>query len=318
MEDKQTQEVDMIDIVKSTSCFFFQKIGVFFTNILRITYNYKLALLIIIILAGVGAFYKTSGSRRTFKGDLTLKINAGTSYMVADMMNELNEFVKHNDNEGLAEALKISKDEAENVDFIKSYYSIAINKDSTRSIVDYDNHYDIEDTLNLRVKNKLTISLGLKDRQLFGKMQSTIIDYINSNNYLKELHQKKLEALRQREKIIDCDLNRLDSLQKQQFFKNQKNEVYLSNLTELHSGKQDLFYVDKQNLLDKKETLLENLASNVEPTAILNPFHPSAVSNVSFVRQFVKNFLMGYVLFLIVGAFIKYRKDIKKYLTKEE
>ncbi|MCQ2207780.1 MAG: hypothetical protein MJZ02_06155 [Paludibacteraceae bacterium] len=320
MEEKQSQELDMLDIMskcKDAASCCYDAICSFVTCILRLTYGYKFLFLIALIAAGALSYYMTSGNRRVYKGDLALKVNAGTSYMIADLMEELNEFVKYHDTKALSEALNISEDEASNLCHIKSYYYIAINKDSTRAIIDYARRYELEDTLNTRVKDKLVVSVGLKDRDQFAKMQSTITSYINSNAYLKDLHELHVANLKQKEQVINCDLNRLDSLQSYQFFKNKKQDLYLTNMTELRTGKQDLFYNDKLCLLDKRQSLEDELAGNNGIITVMSPFHPTAVSSESFIKKFLVYGCAFYILFLICTAVFKNRKKILDYLKEE-
>lgn len=320
MEEKQSQEVDMLDIMskcKEAAAYCYDLISSFATSILRLTYGYKFLFLIALIAAGALSCYLTSGSRRIYKGDLAIKINAGTSYLISDMMEELNNFVKHNDTKALAEALNINEDEANNICYIKSYFYIAINNDSTRSIIDYAKRYEIEDTLNTRVKDKLVVSVGLKNRENFGKLQNTLSAYINCNEYLNNLRNMHVANLKQREQVIDCDLNRLDSLQSYQFFKNKKQDLYLTSMTELRAGKQDLFYNDKQSLLDKKQSLEEELAGNNGIITIISPFHPSAVNHESFFKKFLILGFAFYVIFLISTALYKNRKKIHEFLKEE-
>lgn len=320
MEEKQSQELDMFELMircKEVASRCYCIACSFFTNILRLTYGYKFLFLTSLIAAGALAYYKTSGDRRIYRGEMALKINAGTSYTIADMMNELDNFVYLNDSKALAEALKISEEEAMQVAHVKSFFYIAINRDSTRAIIDYNGRYDIEDTLNIRVKDKLVISVGLKDRDMFEKMQNTITSYINRNEYLNLLHAKHIENLRQRENVINCDLSRIDSLQDQQFFKETKPEIYLFNKTQLRTGQQDLFYNDKQNLLDKKQTLEEQLAGNNTIVTIMSPFHPTAVSSVSFLKKFLIYGFVFYILFLICATVYKNRAKIHEYLKEK-
>ena len=317
MEEKQSQELDMLELMskcKEVAAYCSSAICSFVTSILRLTYGHKFLFIISLVAAGALAYYKTSGNRRIYKGELALKINAGTSYTIADMMNELDNFVYHNDTKALSEALGISEDEARQISHVRSFFYIAINRDSTRSIIDYSSHYDIEDILNTRVKDKLVVSVGLKDRDLFGKMQNTLTSYINRNEYLNLLRDKHIENLRQREKVIDCDLNRIDSLQRQQFFKEKAPEFYLTNRTELRTGRQDLFYNDKQNLLDKKETLEEKLAGNNSIVTVMSPFHPTAVNYETFLKKFIIYGIFFYILFLVCTALFKYRGTIHEYL----
>lgn len=321
MEEKQSQEIDMLNIIDKAKCAALQcaeLLGSLFTRVIRLTYRYKILFLITMVAAVALSYYMTSGNHKVYRADMSLKLNAGTSYTVADMMNELNDFIKHDDDEGLAEALKIDRETAKGITFVESYYYIAINQDSTRSIIDFSESYDIDDTLNTRVKDKIVVSLGLKDRSKFGKMQETLTTYINNNEFLKILHQKRLSNLQQRENIIECDLKRLDSLQNKQFFQNEKTEVYLSNRTEIRSGKQDLFYNDKQNLLDKKEKLENELSANENVVTVITPFHPSAVSHNSFLLKTVIYCILFYLLFIVLTAAFKNKKKIMAYLKEDK
>lgn len=308
--------IDMLGKIKESTIYCIKKFGDFIAYILRLTYAYKLLFFLTILLAVGITIYNNTGNRKIYKGELALKINAGTAFTLTDMVNELNNFVKIKDYEGLAEALRITTEDAKSVAFIKSFYYIAINNDSTRTVIDYRGHYDVGDTTNTRVKNQIIISLGLNDRSLFPKMQTSITNYFESNEYLKEVHAMRLSNLLQREEIINKDIEKLDSLQNKQFFHSPKTEVYLTNITELRSGKQDLFYKDKQILLEMKRDLEYELAGNEGITTTVNPFHPTTVSYETPIKLFVIIFGVLYFAFIIIASIIKYRKRIIEFLNE--
>lgn len=317
MEDKNSQEVDMIDIlakIKEYASTCIGRLCTLATYVIRLTYAYKYAFALVILAAvGLTLFYNSAG-RRVYRGDATLKINAGTSYIIADLVNELNGFTENKDSKGLAEVLNISETEAEKVSFLRSFYLIAVNKDSTRTVIDYNQKYAIDDTSNVRVKDRLVISLGLKDRSLYPKMQATLAAFLNNNEYLKELYELRLSNLMQREEIINSDIAKLDSLQNKQFFQTPKNELYLTNITELRAGKQDLFYKDKQNLLDMKADLETDLAGLDGIIKVISPFHPSSKPCHSHAKVLFYIFGMLYLIFLLAATAYKYRGEIKGYL----
>ncbi|MBQ0030372.1 MAG: hypothetical protein KBT32_08050 [Bacteroidales bacterium] len=313
------EEVNMLEMLTAAwnkICAFFSNIKKIVYSILRLTYRHKISFVIFLAVGIALAIFQTTGNRRVYQGDTRVRFNAGTSFVASDLISELNNFVKTNDKEALAEALKIDVNTAEKISFIKSFYYIAINGDSTRNMVDFDVKYKLEDTTNIPMNDRLVISLGMTDRSKFAEMQTALSNYFNENPYFRKEFERNYATFKLREEVLDNDLLRLDSLQQIQFFKNQKSEIYLTNITQLRSGMQDLYYNDKQSIINKKEANHILMPVTEEVMSVISPFHPSTKPYKAAKNLAIIYIAALYALFLLVFSFIENKRRIVEFLNK--
>ncbi len=277
-------------------------------SLLKLTYQYR-QLFAVMIIATLGAgYFLSSGNRRVYRGDFTAKLNAGDANLIAAEMSTLNGFVKARDYQGLSEALRLKSADAEQIAFIKTYYFVNINRDSSNCPADYSQKYAADDTTNLRCMDQIVISVGLKDRRLFGEMQQVIVDHFNSNPYLqskKDLHKKIIETTAHN---IDQDLSRLDSLQNIEFFDKKDKDLYLTDKTTIRSGKQDLYYGDKLELMHRKQQMEKELSEADNVMNVITPFTPAGKPTNTFLKTTAPLLGAAYLLFLLIALLHKRRK----------
>lgn len=317
MNENNKQEIDLLDLLNNMCCsikgaaiWLAKTLG----NTLRLTYSYKW-LFILCMAFGLGwAIYETSGPRTMYRGDLTLRLNCGNLSLYSEQIEQLNKFIKNKDTEGLAEALNINTQQATKIGFIKTYYFVAPNKDSSSSFVDYYQKYDAGDTLNTRQKDKIVISIGLRDRRLYPAMQKVITSYFNQNQYLQSLNNTHRKNLMEQEQAIELDLNRLDSLQRIEFFNKKNSDLYLTDRTTIRSGQRDLYYNDKQQLMRMKKLMETDLSTGDGVVSIISPFHPTAKAYVGICKALPCRLAEVYLMFVLLALLLKYRKQIINYL----
>ena len=314
------QEIDLFDIcctTKNIFASFFRGIFDFIAYCLSLLFQYKAIFLPALACVTAWSLYCTTGSRRCYHATLTLRLNAGNSYLAENMINELSDFARKNDNNALADALAISPADAKDIKSIKTHFFIAVNKDSTRSFLDTDDDYKVNDTSNVRVKDMIAIEMGLKARQKFPLMQEALTQYLNSNEYLKELFFINQDNKEEQIELINKDLERIDSLQKKQFFSDKTPEIYLTEKPQIRTGQRDLYYMDKLNLLDKRAEIEELYQNAQSVVTVVSPFHAFSKGHTSFLKMLAINTILLCLLFVIGGSLWRNRANIYERISSK-
>jgi hypothetical protein len=324
MEEKsEKQELDLLILFQKIFNFFFliiKKIVEFFGYLLRLIYRYKYIFLLFIIVAIAISIYKTTGDRKMYKAEIILKVNDGDSFLFSEMINNLNQYIKDNDFTGLARILNTSVENTKKISFLKPYFMIDLNNDSTVDLIDYDNKYELSDTVNIRVSDRIVVSSGIKDINIFPELKKILLDYFNSSKYLVLLNDNRLSQLKEKELFYDRNIRELDSLQRIEYFEKKSNrpEVKMDQTGLLMYSEKQMFYKDKMKILQEKEKVSKELTENSEIVKVIIESQPSSKSINSLSKTFLQYISIFTVLFFIVIILFQNRKCIINYLKNEE
>ncbi|MCB9018320.1 MAG: hypothetical protein WCU80_00430 [Paludibacteraceae bacterium] len=283
--------------------------------LLRKTFKYKW-LLLLFWLAAIGySLFQTTGSRKIYEGDMILSIHDGSSSFYADMLSTLDKYVKDKDSEGLAAALDIPDTLAMKVRYIKPHFLIDVNKDSIYDMVDYSDKYEASDSVYVRMKDGINVTLGMGDVRSFPAMETALVSYFMRNRYLQDLNMSRISYLDEMEKSLKKDLVELDSLQRLEYFERSTNGVNILKDLKINTDKQ-MFYFNKEDILKKKKSVSGDLLSKAEVVSVSKSYQPTFKSVNSKIKVAFGNCLKAYLLFLIVALLFDYRKSILDYLNR--
>lgn len=317
MEDNKEMNIfTMLSKIGMYGLSFLKWIGSYIGKMLQLTYRYKILCAIFIIAATAYAIYQTTGDRKIYKGDMTIAINDGNSFQYAEMVNSLNQYVKDLDSEGLATVLDITDDIAQEVCFLKPHFQIDTNKDSLCDMVDYKDVFQASDTSNVRLRDGLVISVGMKTTDHYKEMEEAIMNYFSKSQYFQDLNMARVAYLSDLQKSLDNDFALIDSLQKIEYFQKNTNGVNLMKDLHINTDKQ-MFYFNKVDILKRKKTIATELAAKQDIAVVTAKFQPTkkAVNKKSIA--IIHNVLFAYAIFLLIALFLKNKKEIMDYLKEK-
>lgn len=296
---------------------FLRWVGAYIGKMLQLTYRYKFLCVIFFAIATALAIYQTTGDRKIYRGDMTIAINDGNSFQYAEMVNSLNQYVKDLDNKGLSQTLNISEEIAKEVCFIKPYFLIDMNKDSICDMVDYDESCQASDTSNVRLKDGLVISVGMKSIDHYNEMEDALMEYFFDNQYFQDLNIARIAYLSDLQKSLDNDFQTIDSLQKIEYFQNNKAGVNILKDFQLNTDKQ-MFYFNKVDILRKKNFIATELTAKQDIAVVTAKFQPTNKAVNGEASAIGRNILYSYLIFILLALFLKNKKEIMDYLKEKK
>ena len=319
-ENKEQQELNLLTVFQKVFSIFFQVIKVvvkFVGYLLQLGYRYKYIFLVFIALAIAYSVYTTQSDRKVYKADFILDVNDGDSFLYSEMIKSLNQYLKDDDPKALVSVLQIPVEKTSKLSFLKSYFMIDMNKDSIPDVIDYDNKYLPSDTVNVRIQDKIVVSMGMRDIAMYQDVENAIVDYFKRNPYLISLHEARIKSLQEKEKLYDKNIVELDSLQRIEYFqKTNIPELKMDPKLVFKTDKQ-MFYHDKLNLLKQKEEIVKELTSKQDIVSVVSRFEPTKKPVNSFAKEFTINIIFALVGCLILSLYWENRKRIITYLRKE-
>lgn len=273
--------------------------------------------LLISIILGFGVSYimmKTSTS--LYSTDLVLKNNAIPNDQLISYINRLQTFGRSS----LSKILDIPEETGQNIAFISAYWIIDKNKDKIPDFVDYANSHDIYDTTDVRMTDRVNISIKIITPQNLDAVRDGLKRYIEANSEFVKMNQLRLDHKKELLERMNIDIQDIDSLQKVEFFEKARESKSKNGNQIIVMQAQpniQLFYRDIHNLYKSKQLLEDDLGLNRELVSVINDFSPATTRVNGFSFYLKKNvpglFLAMLILLVIVANFKKLKEVYQKY-----
>lgn len=175
-----------------------------------------------IIFGGIG-YMLDRASGVSYYSKMLVQPNYGTSFQLYSNVEYYNELAKNRDSLELAEIFNISITEALD---LKSFEITPGPESENEKLLAYDEFIktsdpitvsmmtfkDFKKQVNIYNSLKYEIIVESKQRNIFSKLEESIVKGINFNSYIKTKQSEELISLKQQESDVKESLERLDSL----------------------------------------------------------------------------------------------------------
>jgi hypothetical protein len=275
--------------------------------------------LLVSILLGTGAsLYFQKKSVSLFTSDLVLRTNSVTAADVINHLNRLHRYCNESNIEALVHSMSLEKKEVEKLVDIKGYWLIDRGKDGIPDEVDFTNKFDIHDTLDTRVYNRVNIRVTITGPDAVSYLTKGIISFLNSDSLLVHGNRVRLKNNMELIARLKLDIKELDSLQKIKYFKETNNLQPLDGrqMIFLQEQRTQLVYKDMYSLFEKKQALESEVEIYKDIVTVLSDFSVPArrLNGLSFYAlRTIPAFTMITILVLII---ITKRKKLKEIFNK--
>ncbi|GHT21634.1 hypothetical protein FACS189430_02020 [Bacteroidia bacterium] len=227
------------------------------------------------------------------------------SEVFIDHVNRLSKLKANSD--ALSKYLKINAEDAAKISSIKAYYGIDVNKDRGVDYVDFKESYNPKDTSQARVANYLYLRVAVYDEDIFPKLRSGLLHYINDNAYIKMLFEINMQQKGALISELNAEIAKIDSLQHYQMKQDKANlkDILLTSKPDIK-----LFYSDLLSLYRQKQDLERDTAVFKAPIAIIQNFTPLSLEDRPKSLFAAVAGAIGAVLGLVFALLWQYRKRI--------
>jgi hypothetical protein len=239
--------------------------------------------------------------------------------VVVNSINLLNDLFISSNYSALAGYLKINEDQAKNIKSIKALYGIDVNKDGLADFIDYKETYNPQDTTKQRLSDIFYLKISVYDESVFPILKNSIKSYINSNPYVIENNDVRINQAKSQINILKAEIAKLDSLQTVQYFEIPKTQKSNNNqMIVLNEKDIKLFHEDKIKLNSKILELEKDLAINPEPITVIQDFSQLSKTQ-NPITKYIKIWVpIFFVLGLICALLWQYRKKIWQLIREKQ
>lgn len=318
MEENSSKELNLIDLIamffnwcKRMCKGFLCMCG----NTLRLLCRNLVPTCIILVLSVLLGLYLGSGKRRVYKAEGMAVLNGSIAQTVKEVSYQLES------SSSLAEfttwSSKLALDSAtlHGMRGLESFYVIDYLNDSTPDVIDFKGKHPLDDTLNVRMPNRLYFRMKVKDAKQVPAIQEGILGFFNSNERLRREFDVKRANLEGEVRLITDEINRIDSMATITYLSKPQMQVQLKwNTLLLGEQKRQMLYEDLlylQRLKAKREAELGGCtAPVVMPTGFV--VSPLPVHGRFFYLGLCG--LGGVLAAVLLALLIENRKCIVHYL----
>ena len=222
------------------------------------------------IVAGIGLSYflRTSNasfytSDIVFRNNLVLldmkkgRDNSGTTSELISKINKLHTFCLENNFSALSDALSMKPESVRNISDVSAYWIIDQGKDGIPDYVDYKDNHSVYDTTNIRMQDRLDISIKINSTQDLNLVRDGIIKFIDSDSLYQQRNKVRIRQNHELLTRLNYDIVQLDSLQKVKYFEETRNMKPTTGgqIVFMQEQKTQLVYDNIYALYSKKQLL---------------------------------------------------------------
>jgi hypothetical protein len=317
----RNDEIDLLDLFRRMG----KSLGKMFRVLGRVTLisivfllKNWLALGLSIVL-GVGASYFLKITSDPFyQSELTLKPNSVNNTEISEKIKILQSYILEENIPAVSIALFLKPEAAENLLGIAACWYIDKGPDGIPDFVDYENRFDVKDTTQVRMKDRILIYVRTKAPLELPDLRDGILKYFNSDSLYQQRNKVRFIQNNEFRNRLDYDILQLDSLQKIIYFEETKSRQPQNGgqMIFLQEQKTQLIYEDVQTLYRRKQSIEADLILYNDIVTVIHDFTiPIKRMNGGF--YYAKKIVPWiFILTLLVSITVANRKKIKEVFEK--
>lgn len=167
------------------------------------------------------SFYLSKTSPSLYTSDMVVRSNLNINDQMISYINRLQTV----DKKTLASVLGLSELTSRNIASIGAYWIIDRNHDKIPDNVDYSNSHDVYDTTDVRMLDRVDISVKIVTPQDLSAVREGILKYISENPEFMKMNELRLNHNEELLKRTVIDIQQLDSLQKVKYFRDARDKL---------------------------------------------------------------------------------------------
>lgn len=290
----------------------------FLGSLFQLIYRHSLITIIITVVCILISLYITRPEARVYKADALALLYGCDAQTVREISKQLEYIGEEEGYSTLSSKLSLPDSITKNIVGFHTYFVISYLKDGIAVKVDYKDIYplkDLKDTLYVKMRDRVSMRLLVKNTKQIPQIQKAILDYFNNNELLKIRLESFKDQMNQQIYISGIELKRVDSLARVTYFKDNQQQIRLEQNKLLFGEQQkQLFYGDLLKLQDIISSSKSALANTKNPIALVSGFavDPKPVNGI--MKYGVYSIFIGIFISLIIAALMENLTVIIKYL----
>lgn len=229
------------------------------------------------ILLGTGlSFLIKYSTQRFYSSEITLRSNTVGNADMIQYINKLHTFCKEENMIELAAALSVDTGKVRHIKDIRAFWVIDMGRDYVPDYVDYRDHHNVLDTVNVRMTDRFVVQVKTSIPQELIAIRDGILAFAEKNDFYIQQNNLRLqqnEVIRSR---FEYEIEQLDSLQKVKYFEESRKLIPPEGgqMIFLQEQRTQLLHEDIYDLLRRKQEIEAQLTIYSGLVTLLSDFTP--------------------------------------------
>ncbi|NOU19907.1 MAG: hypothetical protein HOO91_20300 [Bacteroidales bacterium] len=318
---RPTDEIDLLELfsriglgIKKFSYWILELIRSFFLLLIR----KSIWILSFSLIGGFVGYYFYNTTPRFYSSEMVARSNSMNNSVIVNSINLLNDLFENKNYNALSSYLGTSSKEAEKIRSIEAFYGIDINKDIIADYIDYNKTYNPKDTTQKRLSDVFYLRISVYDESIFSNVRDGIKKYISTNPFILQNNEVRIQQTKSMITEYQSEINKLDSLQKVQYFEVPKMQKGgNSQMIVLNEKEAKLYHNDILSLYNRKLSLEKELVLNPDPITIIQDFTQLSKAENPLIK-FLKTWILVFAIFGLLSSLIWQLRTKIWYLIKNQ
>jgi len=302
------KEIDLTDLslkffskIKST----IKKIINFLLFLMKLTIKFYYIFFLFIILSIIFGYLIHKITPDKYFSDLLIKTNGFTIDNIEPSINYFKNLCKTKNYKLLSNYLKIDIKTASKIKNIEVYYYIDINNDNIGDILTNKQKLIIDTTKGKKILTQCLIKFVYTskiDTFSLNKLEKEFVNVLCQNEYVKTLFLTFINEKKDLIYQLDNEINKLDSLQKVEYFIEKTKPFYFggSNMAIISQQPTQLYYKDILNLTETKNEVIKIINISKEPITVIQKFTSPLKIHKKVSNYIIFSFVIHLIIFYII------------------
>ncbi len=319
-QKQTTDEIDLLELFNRMG----QSVKRGFTWFLNLILNFLLLLvrkslwiLTFSIIGLIIAYLLYQNTKRYYSSEMIAISNSTSNTILVSSVNLLNDIFIQKNYSIAANYLDIDLSRVKDIKSINAFYAIDINRDGLPDYFDYKQKYNPKDTTIKRLDNYFVVRLEVYDENVFDQVRNGIKNYIYKNKFIIDNNNERIRQNKILIEKIEGEINRLDSLQKVEYFEIPKMQKANASQMVVLNEKERKLYHDQKLSLERERLILErDLNINNEPITIVQDFTPLSKAENPYSKYAIIGIYFALIGF-ITSLIWQYKKRLIDLIFKQ-
>ena len=306
-------EIDLLSLfsklgefIKKATLGLIDLMGKVLVFLLRKWYYFAIA----VILTVISALILSNTIEPHYSTDLGVRSNATTNQPIMSSLDKLGDYAATGNYDVLASELNLSVEDASTLKGLETFWYYDIGKDGIYDGIDTEGRY-LSDTGVDKVEDEFVVRVSITDPGVVANIEEGLKHYLESNSFLDALNAQRLSDLEARIIQTQYEIEKLDSLQKREYYTNTDDLRQKEGQIVFTSEKiANTYHDDMFRLLRIKQGYETDLNIYSDVVTIMEGFSIPAKPDNGII-QYTKSLIWFYLgLAILLAVVITFRKKI--------
>jgi len=321
MEQKDTKEINLLELLALFTNWLKKitiNVLVFFGNVLKLLFRHKITVIVVVVICVALGEYLARPSEKVYKAEAEAELFGVEASGVKELLKPFEKPSNGGVSDPFRLLLHLPDSVASNLQQISAYYYIDyLRFDNIPDYIDYSDRLYVKDTANIRMKGIVQLRVVTKKTYQVPQVQAALLNFLNTNKSVLAKYNVEIDMFKEKIRISQKELSRIDSMAKLVYFKNVNQQVgFENNKLIVGEEKKQMFYtemLDLQSIISQSQIAI---SSHPEPVTlatgnfVVDPKPLNGYFRYGVIGMIV-GFMFSIVIAFVIENFTKFLKFLK-------